>query len=297
MAWPCSCATGRRAGAAARSSSSTASASTSAATRTSRPSSSELGLERRRLRPARPWRQRGPRGRLACGRRPAGRSRAGDRRRRAPRIRARWCCSGTASAGLWPRASSPKASRRRRPAWHREVDALVLSSPALDTGMRPGQKRAAGDARAADAEPRRRQRPEARPASRATRRSSPRTSPIRWCTTASRRGWSASSSTPARSVRVAGAALAGADAAAVCRQRPPASRRPAAPPSRRRRRASGRDGAAVPGAVSRDLQRARAGRGLRRAARLARGAGPDATAPRASAALYTGPPVRPRKPA
>ena len=52
---------------------------------------------------------------------------------------ARCCCWATAWAGWWPRASLPAAWPRPQP-WFRAVDALVLSSPALDPGMNAGQK-------------------------------------------------------------------------------------------------------------------------------------------------------------
>ena len=195
-------------------------------------------LARRRLRPARPRRERRRARPARRRRRPAARPGARRSTRCAPSTAARWCCSATASAAWSPRASSPARSTPAPPRGTRPVDALVLSSPALDTGMNAAQKAllavlgpltpnlAVGNGLkpewiSRDAGGRRRLQ-----------------APIRWCTTGSRRGSPASSSTAAQFVLRARAAL---DACRRCCCTPAAtaaSRRPAAPPSRRRRRSA-----------------------------------------------------------
>ena len=174
--------------------------------------------------------------------------------------RARWSCSATASAAWWRRASSP-APWRPRPAWSRPVDALLLSSPALDTGMKPLQKamlavlgpltpnlavanglkpewisRDAGGGRRLQA-------------------------PIRWSTTGSRRGWRASSSTAASS-------CARAPSWTVPTLLMYAGSRPLVPPAGTAAFAAAAPKAVVSGArwfraaLPRDHERARAGRGV-----------------------------------
>ena len=144
------------------------------------------GAKRRRARPAR------------RRRRPPRRPGAASSTRCAPSIRAaRWSCSATASAAWSRRASSP-ARLAPAAAWSRPVDALRAVLAGAGHGMTPLQKAllavlgpltpnlAVGNG----LKPRWISRD---PAVVAAYR------PIRWCTTGSRRGWPASSSTAASS--------------------------------------------------------------------------------------------------
>ncbi len=207
--------------------------------------------------------------------RSAGRARPARRRRRParrPGARSSTPCAPSSrrpagAARPQPRRPGRRALRRRRARVaaaglvSATVDALVLSSPALAIGMTAAQARllatlgpltpnlGIGNGLEADWHLARR------------RRSSPRTAPIRWSTTGSRRGWSASSSTAGRRVLALAPRWQRADAAALRRQRP--LRR--AGRQRRVRRGGaggGRDGARLSVALPRDLQRARAGRGV-----------------------------------
>ena len=79
----------------------------------------------------------------------------GHRRACAPRRAGPLVLLGHSLGGLVAARFVAGALESPRPAWQRDVDALVLSSPALDIGMTARQARPAGDARAAGAEPRR----------------------------------------------------------------------------------------------------------------------------------------------
>ena len=94
-------------------------------------------------------------------RRPARRPGARSSTRCAPRIPAgRWCCSATASAGWSRRASSPARWRPRPPGRGRSTR-WCCRRRCSATAMNAAAEGAARGARPADAEPRRRQRPEA----------------------------------------------------------------------------------------------------------------------------------------
>ena len=181
---------------AATSSSSTASASTSAAMR-SGAAPERLGLERRRLTTSAataraPARAAGSGERLRCSptwhtsidaarpmRRAAGAARPQPRRPRGRALRRR----------------SPRRPRRARGRAGRCARALVAGARHRHARRPEGAARGAGAARA---RPRRQQRPRSPSGSRATPRSWRRIAPTRSSTTASRRGWCASSSMAAR---------------------------------------------------------------------------------------------------